>query len=174
MSSRAAFTKALAAVAVAGFVLIALPAASQAISGTNPTLTGVVTCDATTGNQVVTWTLTNASGTSVTVDSATVDDSGLSTGATIDTTATMTPNPVANGTTSTGATRAEGTATGDYHLVIAYTFAEADPTVDGEVVLPGGCEQTVATSTSTTTAAPTTTAPAAAAAAVAAAPQFTG
>ena len=173
MSCRAVFTKALAAIAVAGFVLVALPGASQAISGTPPTLTGVVTCDATTGNQVVTWTLTNASGTSVTVDTATVDDSGLTTGATIDATATMTPNPVANGTTSTGATRAEGTATGDYHLVIAYTFAEADPTVDGEVVLPGGCEQTVATSTSTT-AAPTTTAPAAAAAAVAAAPQFTG
>jgi hypothetical protein len=165
----------MGALAVAGLVLLGWSGTGHAFSGDPVTLTGAVGCDTTTGHQVVSWTLHNPTGTSVTIDSAVVDASGLSTGSTVATTATLTPNPVPNGGSASGQTQATGDATGDYHLVVTYTFADQDPTVDGEVVLPGGCAQivvptTVPVPTTTTTAA----AKPAAAAAVAAAPHFTG
>jgi hypothetical protein len=172
-TTRALLTRGLAGLAVAGLAVLGLPGVSHAFSGEPVTLTaGPVACDPATGEQVVVWTLENPSGSSLTIDSATVDAGGLSSGDTVSVTATMSPSTVANGGTSTGETRATGDATGDYHLVIAYTFADQDPTIDGEVVLPGGCVQ--AAVTTTTTAVTTTTAPAARAAAVAAAPAFTG
>jgi hypothetical protein len=173
------------AVGAAALPLFALASTGTAHAGigTPPTLTGVVSCDTTTGHQVVTWTFTNSSGSPATIDSSVV--SGPSGGGTtIDTSAVMSPTDIANGGTSTGTTRASGDATGDYHLEITYTLSAADPIVDGEVVLPGGCvavigssipgsTTTTATGATTTSVAPATTV-APAAVAVTAQPTFTG
>jgi len=172
-STRGAVTRGMGALAVAGLVLLGWSGTGHAFSGDPVTLTGTVACDTNTGHQLVSWTLHNPSGSSLTVDSAAVDAGGLTAGSTIDATATLTPNPVANGASATGQTAATGDATGDYHLVVGYTFADSDPTVDGEVVLPGGCAQVVVTTTAPATTTTVAAKPAAAAAA-AAAPRFTG
>ncbi len=162
--------KAAVGMAATALVLLALSAAGHALTGSPVTLEGAVSCDESTGKQVVTWTLSNPSGTSVTIDSAAVDDSGMSTGGALEATATLSPNPVANGGTATGTTQVSGDGTGDLHLIVTYTYADEDPEVDGEVVMPGGCLQ--AETTTTTTATTSTTSDVAAT--TAAAPRFTG
>jgi hypothetical protein len=134
---------------------------------------GEVSCNTATGLQEVLWTFDDNAGTTITINSATTTSPALTDSV------TLSPNPVTDGNAATGTSEYPGDATGDTHLSVDYTFADQDPTVDGEVVLPGGCEQ-VATTT-TTTAATTTTEPAtttteatAVAPAVQAQPAFTG
>jgi hypothetical protein len=165
---------AVKAVALTGAAILIVPllgAPAHALRGSPVTLVGAVSCDPTTGHQLVAWTLTNPSGSSITIDSADIDGSGMTAGAPIDQTATLTPNPVAFNGSATGITAVSGDGTGDLHLLVAYTFADSDPTIDGEVVLPGGCVKVAPTTTTTATS---TTTRAVQAAVVAARPAFTG
>ena len=100
----------------------------------------------------------------------------------IDATATFTPSQLTNTQVATASTAGTGDGTGDYHLIVNYTEDLTDPTVDGEVVLPGGCAQQQTTTTTSTTSSTTSTTSTtqlvttstAAAAAVTASPSFTG
>jgi hypothetical protein len=130
------------------------------------------------GFQLVEWTLTNDLGIQIAIISAVVDDSGLTTGSAIDNNVTFAPNPLAGGgATATGFGSVTGDATGDLHLIVTYSF-DGTFTVDGEVVMPGGCVQPTTTTTeatTSTTAATTTTLPeAGGAGAVPIPPNFTG
>jgi hypothetical protein len=117
------------------------------------TIDGTVDCILDEGGiQLVEWTVTNNLGLQITIVSAVVDDSGLTTGSAIDPTVTLTPNPVPSLGETSGFGAVTGDATGDLHLVVTYSF---DGTFedDGEIVLPGGCVPPA----TTTTEAPTTT-----------------
>ena len=144
----------LAALAAGALGVVSLSATSSAITLDLPVVTGVVACDSASGYQVVTWTMTNPTGSSVTITGTSV--TGPGTGTAIDTSATMTPNPLPVDETASGTTRVSGDATGDFHLQVTFTYNQLDPTVDGEVVLEGGCEAQVVP---TSEVAPSTVAP---------------
>ena len=111
----------------------------------------MVSCDATTGHQLVAWTFTNSTGQTVVINSGTVDATGLSTGSAIDATASFTPTSLDLDATAAATTAVSGDATGDYHLVVNYKPGLAVAVdLDQEVVLPGGCVASTTTSPSTT------------------------
>ena len=167
------FQRAAVAAAAASLGVVAFAGTGHALSGDPVTLTGTVSCNPTTGHQVVAWTLSNPSGTSITISTGFVDGSGMSAGEPLDAETVLSPEVIPNGGTATGSTQVSGDGVGDLHLVLTYAYADLDPELDGEVVLPGGCLPS--SSTTTTTAAPTTTTTrAAAVAAAAVAPHFTG
>lgn len=171
-------TLAVAAIAVLP-QLAAVGAGAQAIAPV--TVTGQVACDQATGNQVVTWTLTNNLQSTIDVFAATIDGSGMVTPGPIDTTASFSPTSLTFGATATATTRVTGNGTGDLHITVELE-ENGDPfTADGEVVMPGNCVQVTTTTTSTTSttsttiATTTTTAPApTAVAAVVVTPAYTG
>ncbi len=141
----------------------------------NVTLTGVVSCDATTGHQLVTWTLSSIAASELSIQSANVNGGGMVTQGPIDLTATFSKNPLQPDDSTTAVTAVTGNGTGDLHLVVSW-LENGDPgSIDGEVVMPGGCTlattTTTARSTTSTAAASTTTTRAPS---VSATPSFTG
>lgn len=136
--------------------VVAVPSAWAASGTGNPALTGVASCDTATGQQRVTWTLTNPTGTDIHIDSAVLNSTQMTVQGPIGTT-TMSPATVLNNGTATGTTAVTGNGAGDLHLVVTYTLGNLDPTVDGVVTMPGGCVQATSSTTSTTLASTTST-----------------
>ena len=168
----------LASLALPLVILVAAPTAWAGINQGPLSLDGAAICDATTGHQIVYWTLDNPTGEPITINTATLDATAMTHPGLIDSTVTLTPTQVPNGGSATGQTAVTGDGTGDLRLDITYTIGSSDPSDFAVVTLPGGCLGPTTTTTPTTTSLPstttTTTAPAAAAAAVTAAPHFTG
>jgi len=142
----------VAALLVGG--LLVLPSADA--GQLQVTVSGTVDCDIDEGGfQIVEWTVENNLGIAITIVSAVGTDSGLTVGSAIDTPVTVTPNPLTSGASATGFGTATGDATGDFHLIVTYSF-DGTFEADGEVVLPGGCEAPETTTTTSTTSVPTT------------------
>lgn len=148
--------RAAVASATATLAVVALPTTGHAFSGSPATLAGKAACDPSTGHQIVTWTFANPTGTSITVNSAVVDSSGLTAGSEIDASTTFTPNPIADGASAVATTASSGDAKGSVVLNVDYTYESLDPAISATVRLAGGCEPAVVATTAlatTTTAA---------------------
>lgn len=157
----------VAAAAVAPLVLI-----GPAFAGVqNPTpVSGVASCNTATGLHEITWTVTNNTGETVSIDTSVL--SGNATG-----NPAFTPNPIPVDESATS----EGTLPGD--VAGAVTLTVGTSWVDGEFPMTGGssftlnltaCVQVTTTTTSTTAPSTTTTTTPPAVTPVAVTPRFTG
>ena len=147
---------ALVAGAVAG-------GAGTASAGQAVALTGVAVCDTETGDQVITWTLTNNTNNTIDITaSGSQDGSALTAGSASAAKVIFNPATVASLGTASGV----GTATGDAVGVVAITLDAFQTSIDtsvtynGSVTLVGGCGAAPTTTVAPTTTAPATTAPA--------------
>ena len=145
----------LAAAGVAAAFAGPLVLAGPAFAGIqNPTpVTGVSSCNTTTGLHEITWTITNNTGEQVDIDSSVL--SGQATGNPV-----FTPNPIPASETSTS----EGTLPGDTVGVVVLTVETS--WIDGEFPMDSSssftlnltaCVQATTTTTTTSTTAPSTT-----------------
>ena len=132
--------------------------AGSASAGQATGVSGVATCDAETGQAIITWTFINGFNSSVDINSNLVDDTGLVTGNVIDTTAFSPTNLEVIQDTSVAVTHASPDATGDVTMTVTYApFDSSASTVSDTVTLVGCVAPT--TTVAPTTAAPTTVAP---------------
>ena len=170
-STRSRVLATCAAAAVAAPLVLSAPAFAG-VQMENP-VTGVASCNTTTGLHEVTWTLTNNVNEIVDIDSSTL--SGVATGS-----PAFTPNPVPSG----GVATSEGTLPGDTVGVVILTVGTSwvngefpQETVSTGTITLTACVQATTTTTSTTSttlATTTTTTPPPAVTPVVVAPRFTG
>jgi hypothetical protein len=157
-----------AAIALATPVVLASPAFAGI---QNPTpVTGVSSCNTTTGLHEITWTVGNNTGETVDIDSSTL--SGAATGSPV-----FDPNPIPIGEVATSEGTLPGTVTGAVVLTVETSW------VDGEFPMDAvssftlnltACNQVTTTTTSTTMQPTTTTTAPPAVVPVVVTPAFTG
>jgi hypothetical protein len=148
----------LAAAGVAAVVAAPLVLAGPAFAGNqmpNP-VTGVATCNTTTGLHEVTWTVENTVGEVVDIDSSVL--SGAATG-----NPDFTPNPIPIDESATAEGTIAGSAVGAVVLTVETSWVDGEFPMDASSSFTlnlTACVQSTTTTTSTsttTTTAPTTT-----------------
>lgn len=151
-STRSRLAAAGVAIAIAAPIVLTGPAfAGEQME--NP-VTGTFTCNTTTGNNEITWTVTNNVGETVDIDSAEL--SGIATGPVV-----LTPNPIPIDGTATAVGGLIGDPVGALTLTVATSWVDGEfpqDAISSFTINLTPCNQVTTTTTSTsTTMAPTTT-----------------
>lgn len=143
-----------AVMAVAGLAAtagVALVGSSPAGAGQEPQVTGVVSCDNTTGEQIITWTFEPFIQGDAVVNSTSLDSSALTAGSVTSGAVALSPTTVTAGGTATAQSVATIDAVGNVSLSVNWFNSPIETTLDsvGAVTLLGQCEAAPTTTTTT-------------------------